>query len=313
MADDHTQRPYRSNGPAGAPGGGQGGNDPLAELARLIGQNDPFSEFGRDGGRRANPPAANPPPAPNWPPQSRSAAPPQTVAPPLAGLPLGATPASQPPLFGSPAFGRQPFGGELYQVESEAPAYGAPANGVPGNSMHGYAQEPGHAEFEHDAYQAAPGEYPAHDEFYDDEPPSRRRIGILAIAGIFALAVIGTAGAFGYRAIFGSTSVSGPPPVIKADTAKSKIVPASASKDAQANKMITERVNERGQGEKLVSREEQPVSVASTIPGSNPFPPDQNGAALPQLGSGIVGAEPKRIRTIAIHPDQPNGGASAPE
>src|SRR5665213_4130427 len=65
MADDHTQRPYRSNGPAGAPGGGQGGNDPLAELARLIGQNDPFSQFGRDGACRV---AAPEPvePAPEW-------------------------------------------------------------------------------------------------------------------------------------------------------------------------------------------------------------------------------------------------------
>ncbi|MEI9805857.1 MAG: hypothetical protein WDN48_17515 [Pseudolabrys sp.] len=31
----------------------------MAELARLIGQNDPFAEFGRDGARRA-PPAEHP-------------------------------------------------------------------------------------------------------------------------------------------------------------------------------------------------------------------------------------------------------------
>ncbi len=46
------------------------------------------------------------------------------------------------------------------------------------------------------------------DDFYDDVPPSRRRMGIMVIAGMFALAVIGTAGAFGYRALFG-TSGSG--------------------------------------------------------------------------------------------------------
>ena len=50
-------------------------------------------------------------------------------------------------------------------------------------------------------------------------------MGVLAIAAVFALAVIGTAGAFGYRALFGSLR-SGPPPVIKADTKPSKIVPA---------------------------------------------------------------------------------------
>src|SRR5690242_19747712 len=58
MADDNSAR-YRSNdsfdrGPA-APA-----SDPLAELARLIGQNDPFSEYGR-----TTRPAAPPPPAPD--------------------------------------------------------------------------------------------------------------------------------------------------------------------------------------------------------------------------------------------------------
>ena len=62
MADDQTQRPYRSNEPParGAPAATPpaSGSDPLAELARLIGQNDPFAEFGRDGARRV---AARPP------------------------------------------------------------------------------------------------------------------------------------------------------------------------------------------------------------------------------------------------------------
>jgi hypothetical protein len=298
MADDHTQRPYRSNAPAGTAAGTPSGNDPLAELARLIGQNDPFSEFGRAAAQRA--PAAAPDPVPDWPPRHQSA-PPEAAAPPLAAAP------PSPQLFGAPAFGRQPYGGDLYQVESENPGYGAPAEGVPG-----YQPLPAGAEFEHDGYQGTGhGEYAApgneQDEFYDDVPPSGRRIGIIAIAGIFALAVIGTAGAFGYRAIFGSSSMSGPPPVIKADTAPSKIVPAATGKDAQANKLIADRVSDHGQGEKLVSREEQPVAN----PANGVFPPVQgnaNPSPIPQLGSGIVGAEPKRIRTIAIHPD---GGALA--
>ncbi len=81
----------------------------------------------------------------------------------------------------------------------------------------------------------------------------------MAIAGVAALAVIGTAGAFGYRAFVGSSGSTKPPPVIKADTAPSKIVPATTGKDTQSNKLITDRVNERGQSEKLVSREEQPL------------------------------------------------------
>src|ERR1044071_9701835 len=47
MADDHSQRAYRSNEYSRAPMKSGSANDPLAELARLIGQNDPFAEFGR--------------------------------------------------------------------------------------------------------------------------------------------------------------------------------------------------------------------------------------------------------------------------
>jgi hypothetical protein len=120
----------------------------------------------------------------------------------------------------------------------------------------------------------------------------------MAIAGVAALAVIGTAGAFGYRALVSSSGAAKPPPVIKADAAPSKIVPATAGKDTQSGKLITDRVNERGQGEKLVSREEQPLGRPTAIALS------QSGPQAP-LGSGVVAGEPKKVRTIAIHPDQP--------
>jgi hypothetical protein len=125
----------------------------------------------------------------------------------------------------------------------------------------------------------------------------------MAIAGIAALAVIGTAGAFGYRALVGSSGSTKPPPVIKADTAPSKIVPAATGKDAQSNKLITERVNERGQSEKLVSREEQPMDRPTAVALS------QSGQQA-ALGSGVIGSEPKKVRTIAIHPDQPVADAA---
>jgi SPOR domain len=285
MADDHNQRPYRTNGPAGTGAGASAGSDPLAELARLIGQNDPFSEFGRPAAPRAPAAAA----APAWPPQSQPA--PQAVAPPAA-------PSMEKPFYGAPGFAaRQPYGNDLYQVDPATPVYGEPLQGpaeFEAAPFHADHADPFNAQF--------PGGDAGHDEFYDDVPPNRRRIGIIAIAGVFALAVIGTAGAFGYRAIFGSSSsLNGPPPVITADGTPSKIVPAAASKDAQANKVITDRVNDRGQGEKLVSREEQPVSV---LPAGSGNGGTSQSAALPQLGSGIVGGgEPKRVRTIVIHPD----------
>jgi SPOR domain len=64
MADDSRQRSFRSNEPyrraAEPPRTNDGGGDPLAELARLIGQSDPFAEFGRASQREA-------PPAPRQP------------------------------------------------------------------------------------------------------------------------------------------------------------------------------------------------------------------------------------------------------
>jgi hypothetical protein len=72
MADNG--RSYRSNDPyrraAEPPRPGEpAGGDPLAELARLIGQSDPFAEFGRSNQRPAAPPSfAQPAQAPHYPP-----------------------------------------------------------------------------------------------------------------------------------------------------------------------------------------------------------------------------------------------------
>src|ERR1700730_11821778 len=71
MADDNILRSYRSNEPtrrASAPTAPRdaGGSDPLAELARLIGQNDSFAELGRSSGHAAEGrPRADSPPS-DW-------------------------------------------------------------------------------------------------------------------------------------------------------------------------------------------------------------------------------------------------------
>ena len=290
MVDDHTQRPYRSSDsiarapakPADAPRGGGSGSDPLAELARLIGQTDPFSEYGR----------AQPAPAA---PDARAAASQPAPAQSYFAAPQPALPPEPDPAnFNPPNFARQPFGGaplaagsDLYQVENNEHAY-PPA-----------AQDGG---YEDDGYRRdTPHPATGHDDYYEDVAPSGRRMSVMVIAGIFALAVIGTAGAFGYRALFGSSGSSAPPPVIKADTAPSKIVPAS-TRDPQSNKLITDRVNERAPSEKLVSREEQPIDIKD----KGMFPPlqDQSGAAVMAQGSGVVSPDAKKVRTIAIRPDQ---------
>jgi len=285
MADDHTQRPFRSADASARPAperAAAGGSDPLAELARLIGQNDPFGEFGR-------PPAADP----------RAAAPPEqgaydhyaaTSAPgavPMAGEPFGGTPYAQP-------------------------GYDAPPMAVHDQSAyadHGY-DPAAHPEM-HPDLDPNTAPYGAEEvDFYDDVPP-RRRMGILAIAAVFALAVLGTAGAVGYRALFDSSS-AGPPPVIKADTKPSKIVPAS--KDVQSTKLIQDRVTDKAANEKLVSREEQPVAMNKP---AGVFPQTQGGAASsgsvqpPALGSGVIASDPKKVRTIVIRPDGMAAAAGA--
>jgi SPOR domain len=297
MADEQNQNPYRSNEtPArGAPGTtAASGSDPLAELARLIGQTDPFAEFGRDSARR---PAA-PPPAPQAPPAA-----PAFGANEYSGAATAPSAVPVAPAYGTPSLARQPYGNaayaanaDLYHTETEAPGYAATPAG-------GYETQP----YPHDL-----AHHDGEDEhLYDDVPPVRRRMGIMALAAVFALAVLGTAGALGYRALFGSSAPSQPPPVIKADSTPSKIVPASANKTP--NKLITDRVTDHTQNEKLVSRQEQPVELNDRPAGAAMAPNNvQPNSAQPMLGSGVITAEPKKIRTIAIHPDQAGMGQNQP-
>src|SRR5258708_8947559 len=59
MADDNTLRRYRSNDPyrraaePSRPTEEASARDPLAELARLLGQSDPFADLGRSASRQA--------------------------------------------------------------------------------------------------------------------------------------------------------------------------------------------------------------------------------------------------------------------
>ena len=278
--------------PAGGtqPGGAPGSNDPLAELARLIGQNDPFAEYGGRQNASAR--------APEQPQQQ-----PQRVSPDWAAH-VAADAGYVPPPPAPPPGGQSrgyPPPPDLHPAEY-APAANEYTLGVYDHGVPGYAG--GEGGYEPESYYpnmpAAEGE---DQHFYDDVPP-RRRMGVLAIAAVFVLAVMGTAGAFGYRALFGASKASGPPPVIKADTAPAKIVPAKTA--AKNGKLIYDRVAEHGDNAKLVSREEQPVDIDKK-PAGVLMPHDQNGMASgsiqPALGSGVVGAQPRKIHTIAIRPD----------
>jgi hypothetical protein len=313
MADDHNQRAYRGSdlSSRGAGAGGSSGNDPLAELARLIGQTDPFAEYGRNNAQRA--PTVPGQQAPAWP-DDTSAYPADEQGhaeqKSYADQPYGG--------FGREAYGSKPLSADssqLYQVDAHAPGYapqGYEADPYANGPAAGYDQAfPPSQEPLHDVHQQF-GPAPS-DDYYDDVAPSRRRISVLAIAGVFALAILGTAGALGYRAVFGPSSAPSVPPVIKAEATPSKVVPATASKDPGK---VTDRVGGNGQIERLLSREEQPVPVVTTPNQSAPAANALNsgaagsGTAAPAMGSGVVG-EPRKIRTIQIRPDQSADSASA--
>lgn len=195
--------------------------------------------------------------------------------------------------------------------------YGQGTDFQPGQERAGYEEHGSH--YDSDPYYQD-GAYQSDQPYDDVPPPSPRRLTILVIAAVAALAVIGTASAVGYRALFGSTG-SSPPPVIKADATPAKVVPPSKS-EQQSNKLIYDRVGERG-GEKIVSREEQPLDInkaaQATFPNTNApqsafpsaFPTGQQPVSTDASVASVD--QPKKVRTIAIRPDQPIGAQTPPQ
>ncbi len=207
-----------------------------------------------------------------------------------------------------------------YDQGYDRDAYAQEAYAQPGYSQGGYHQG-AYAAQDGAAYAAAgdgrfavghpasfgAGKMPKSGRF----PISGKRGGMVTVLAVMALAVVGTAGAFGYRATFGGPGTSGPPPVIKADPNPTKIVPAT---DASA-KPIQDRIG----GERLVSREEQPIQMPDPARAGAPrviFPHtagvDQDRQISSNIASTGTGAnEPRRIRTVAIRPDGTVDSAAA--
>jgi hypothetical protein len=104
----------------------------------------------------------------------------------------------------------------------------------------------------------------AHDDEYDEEPNSGRRRGFVLVAAIFGLAVLGTAGVFAYRAMFGGPMLPTLPPIIKAEGGPNKIIPSDANSRAN-NSRQPDAGNGAGSDERLVSREERPVEMPVTV------------------------------------------------
>ncbi len=293
-------------------------SDPLAELARLIGQTDPFSNFGR-GNAQVQPHAAaqhrqpadmadDEPselgPPPSWM-QNRGAA---AAAPMSARHPLRPATVSEPESAYS--------GHDVY--DNSYAAEGAPLQADHGrydDALYGQI-EPAHGGAAVDPYAEYPEQPYGYQDGYAEEAPEAakpRRSGMTTVIAVVALAVVGTGAAFGYRSYMGSPR-TGEAPVIRADAGPTKIVPPSA----ENAKPIQDRL---AGTEALVSREEQPVDASKAGPrvvlppsgqaANSPFPPvgqvkaaSPTAAATPPSTGALTADEPRKIRTLSVRPDQ---------
>ena len=304
-------------------------NDPLAELARLIGQTDPFVEFRKDLDRPTPGRTQQTQVAPaddeddaDWnseaddfddqpyQPQPVQAQPTQPQPAPVVrhgrAMPSAQQVRPMPlPQVQRPMVAPQPVPmHEARPPQGEADArqyYAALQNAYPAQEPQEYDDEDLDSDQDETDYQ----------EYYDDPPQQRSHTSKLTIAAILCLAFVGTGGALAYRSFSGGATHSNqPPPIIHADTAPTKIVPTVASSDGPAAKPITDRLGGKG-GERVVPREEQPVEMREQKQAQPRmlFPtvsaPESTASTTNPRMSPLD--EPKKIRTVPIRPDAPDG------
>ncbi len=332
MADRYQDRPFPADGyerGGDQHGAGRGESDPLAELARLIGQTDQF------GTGRANPQPARPP-VPRNPPQQYQ--PPQYQPPPpqydeepeyeeerRAGPPPWMQRANQREIH------RDPPRQVLRQPEPEYEPEPEPVRPV--HPLHRYAAQPiaeehyqheppleegdeqldpsryddalygeletGAQDFQRDpAYPDDPYAYQEGDEEEADDSGRKRRGGFLTVAAVLALAVLGTGAAFAYRSYF-TSSRSGDVPIIRADTTPTKIMPAPAD----AGTKVPDRMVTGDAMEKIVPREETPINLNANSGGPR--------VVFPPLNQNNSPPSPSSVSTSTM-PATNAGAGSAP-
>jgi SPOR domain len=315
-------------------------SDPLAELARLIGQTDPFANVGR--ANQQVPPRSPPrdqyepqqmdedPPA-GPPPWMQRAARQETAAPSYHDDPYPAEdhaepdyPAAEHPLRRYAAQHAEPQ--PEHEEYDSAPVYAEtdppldPARYD--DALYGELAAGGHDNPQDQAYQD--DAYAYQDGYGDgEEPVQKRRGGLATVIVVLALAVVGTGAAFAYRTYVGSPR-SGEPPIIKADTSPTKVIPAAADSTGK----VPDRLAAGDGTEKIVPREEAPVDVnANTQSGPRMvFPPLNQNANPPSPASvapnGLPPAntangtmpnnQPRAIKTFTVRGDQPDASGTPP-
>lgn len=274
--------------------------DPLVELARIVGQNDPFAGILGDG----KVPSAGPPPELPSPTAGGSVSGRvEPVLPMMAPVELNA---EERGILGRPE-------ADVTTRADAAPPYFDPVV---------------------DAYGSAANAVES-DEF-QPLPPRASRRKLVAVMALLAVAVGGAAGAIAWRN--GRTfTTSGPPPLIKADNAPLKVAPQNPGgmEIPNQDRQIYERPTAEA-GSRVLDRQEQPIDVraatrnmpqpessrvTSAPSGSAAAPsPAISAASSATPPSAVASAlgEPRRVRTVAVRPDGttifPSGtGSPAPD
>ncbi|GGE80760.1 SPOR domain-containing protein [Stappia taiwanensis] len=140
------------------------------------------------------------------------------------------------------------------------------------------------------------GVLPPHSESEQAAVPEKSsRRGLYAAAAVLGVVVVG-GGAFTLLNIGGDDALSGPPPVIAAQTGPMKTFPEPEEPSAAGqSKLIYDRVGgvETPRGEQLLETDETPVA-------SLPPAPTNTGSQ----SSGVeVPSGPRRVRTVVVRPD----------
>jgi len=247
-------------------------------------------------------------------------------------------PAAPAPHHGDRGYAQPNYGGQPYADPRGRPGM---ENHFPDRAAFSAAdfpappERPGYAPplYPQEPEAAAGGMPPLHDDgFYDDRPRGGRRKGLLTVVAVLGFAVIGTAGAFGYRTMVRGSGSLASPPVIRASAEPSKVAPPAAAPDASASKFSYDRFGDAGKDERVVRREEKPVDLTKVAPPPPAAAPRPAVAAAPPVATEATPAkpanpattataataaanppsaigEPRRVRTVPIRPDQ---GGDAP-
>jgi hypothetical protein len=164
-------------------------------------------------------------------------------------------------------YGESAAAGNSFRKETASARHDEPPGSPPPPQLPADTNAPEQAheldEYGHDdrAYDVDDRPYTA-DEEYQTEVPRVRRRSLTLVMAITGLALVGTAGAFGYREIFRGSVIATPPPIITASNEPNKLAPASSAPQAKnSGNARQDGTDTTGSIEKLVSREEQPATI----------------------------------------------------